>query len=150
MPKRCVVYKCDSVANAAEGISLHTIPFHGDDRPEAVKRRRRWVNFVKRTRQGWEDSKWSCVCSKHFTADDYEQPLASTSSLPEFSDKFQRTLNHDAFGKVAFPSVYPDRRAVESATTTTDTLDTTDQESRRDKRYVSMKLYSILYILFHI
>ena len=31
-------------------VSLHTIPFFNDDRPEAKRRRKIWVNFVKAKR----------------------------------------------------------------------------------------------------
>ena len=44
MPARCVVGGCSSnTINMQEGIGLLTIPFDDDDRPEAKKRRKRWV-----------------------------------------------------------------------------------------------------------
>ena len=45
MRKRCVVYGCGLAADAEKGISIHVIPFYNDNRPEAVTRRKRWVNF---------------------------------------------------------------------------------------------------------
>ena len=44
MPNRCVVEGCSNVANPAGGISLHFIPFAGDERPEAKRRRKQWVD----------------------------------------------------------------------------------------------------------
>jgi len=37
MPTRCVVGGCSNKRNIQKGIALHTIPFYGDDRPEAKK-----------------------------------------------------------------------------------------------------------------
>ena len=111
MPRRCVVYGCNSTPNRDEGISVHIIPFFGDNRPEAVARRRRWVNFVKRTRAQWEPTKNSAVCSKHFKPEDFEQPLAQSSLFPV---TFLTTLRHDDFGKVAYPSIYPTTEQAET------------------------------------
>ena len=41
MPARCVIGGCSNTRNRQEGVALHTIPFYGDDRPEAKKRRKR-------------------------------------------------------------------------------------------------------------
>jgi hypothetical protein len=73
MPSRCVVFGCSNIPDPANGIVLHRIPFDGDLRPEAVKRRKRWVDFVKRRRAKWELSSTSCVCSKHFKQDDFDK-----------------------------------------------------------------------------
>ena len=37
MPERCVVARCSSIKDIAKGVSLHAIPYYGDDRPEAKK-----------------------------------------------------------------------------------------------------------------
>ncbi len=107
MPKRCVEMCSVSVPSVDEGISVHFIPFYNDDRREAVVRRKRWVDFVKKTRAKWEPSKHSCVCSKHFKTEDYEQCYAASSSLPGFQKSFLRTLRTDAIGTIAFPTIYP-------------------------------------------
>ena len=73
MPNRCVVYGCSNTSNTREGTALHAIPFPNDDRPEAKKRRKVWVNFVKQKRKKWEPSSHSVICSKHFKAEDFEQ-----------------------------------------------------------------------------
>ena len=39
MPHRCVVGGCSNVRSLENGIGFHTIPFYGDERPEAKKRR---------------------------------------------------------------------------------------------------------------
>ena len=71
MPNRCVVEGCSNVANPAEGISLHFIPFAGDERPEAKKRRKQWVDFVHKKRGKWEPTPNSSVCSAHFAKEDF-------------------------------------------------------------------------------
>ena len=50
MPGMCVVGGCSNTASSEVGISLHMIPFFGDSRSEAKKRRKRWVDFVKAKR----------------------------------------------------------------------------------------------------
>ena len=47
MPHKCVVGGCSNVRSLENGIGLHTIPFYGDERPEAKKRRMRWIDFVR-------------------------------------------------------------------------------------------------------
>ena len=61
MPARCVLAGCSNTRNLKFGIGLHTIPYHGDDRPEARKRGRKWVDFVKMKRAKWEPSESSDV-----------------------------------------------------------------------------------------
>lgn len=75
MPARCVVGGCSNTRNIQEGIGLHTIPFYGDNRPEAKKRRKRWVDFVKAKREKWEPSKNSVICSRHFKPEDFARRL---------------------------------------------------------------------------
>ena len=75
MPARCVVYGCSNRPDVVNQIALHPIPYYGDMRPEAVRRRKRWIDFVKLKRAGWEPSRESHVCSKHFKADDFMRTL---------------------------------------------------------------------------
>ena len=51
MVQKCVVYGCSNTKDEKKGISIHPIPFYGDPRPEAVKRRRKWISFVSATRK---------------------------------------------------------------------------------------------------
>ena len=58
MPARCVVAVCSNTRNYLKlGISLHTIPYYGDDCPEARKCWTKWVDFVKMKQAKW--SHWS-------------------------------------------------------------------------------------------
>ena len=47
IPSRRVVGGCSNTGNIPKGIALHTIPFYGDDRPEAKNQKKLWVDFVK-------------------------------------------------------------------------------------------------------
>jgi len=47
MPDRCVAANCSNVADPAKRIFVHNIPFFGDSRPEAIKQRKKWVDFIK-------------------------------------------------------------------------------------------------------
>ena len=73
MPSRCVVYGCSNVPDIENEIVLHKIPYDQDVRPEAIKRRKRWVDFVKRKRANWEPTNSSCICSRHFAPDAFEK-----------------------------------------------------------------------------
>ncbi|XP_068738515.1 THAP domain-containing protein 1-like [Montipora capricornis] len=81
MPKRCVAAGCSNERNLEEGISLHKLPFHGEDRPEAKKRREKWVDFVQLKRAKWEPSQSSVLCSEHFKREDFTIREAIASSF---------------------------------------------------------------------
>ena len=69
MPKRCVVAGCGNASNKEKGVSLHIIPYSGDERNEARKRRKKWVDFVKLKRAKWQPAQYSIICSEHFKPD---------------------------------------------------------------------------------
>ena len=66
MPNRCVVYGCSNEPNLEKGIVLHCIPFADDERQEARKRRKKWIDFVQRKRLKWIPATTSSICSQHF------------------------------------------------------------------------------------
>lgn len=101
MPGRCVVGGCSNTASLEKGIGLHVIPFFGDTRPEAKKRRKQWVDFVKLKRAKWEPSKSSVICSAHFHPTDFERRF---HSLPGQSLQFPR-LHKDEIGVWVYPTV---------------------------------------------
>ena len=68
----CVVYGYDNTANSKQGISLYRIPYWDDSREIAVRRRKNWLDFIRRKRDRWEPSPGSVVCSDHFTKDCFE------------------------------------------------------------------------------
>ena len=75
MPNRCVAYGCNNTC-LEEGISV----FHF---PKNVDIRKKWIQQVKRTRDGWKGPTGSSVvCSKHFSKDCFaERNLTSGSEL---------------------------------------------------------------------
>ena len=123
MPTRCVVGGCSNERNLQNGISLHMIPFYGDDRPESKKRRKRWVDFVRLKRAKWEPSKTSVICSKHFRADDFVRRLEV--SAEEQGILMTTWLKRDDYGISVFPSIH--------ASTI---LEADKQPSDRDRRMV--------------
>ena len=50
MVQRC---GCSNTKDEIKGISIHQIPFYGDTRSEAVKRRGKWISFVNGNRKHW-------------------------------------------------------------------------------------------------
>ena len=82
MPTICVAAGCCNHKDEAKDMSQHVIPFFEDERAEAKRRRKKWVDFVKQKRAKWQPSKHSVICSVHFKPEDFErrfdriQPLA--------------------------------------------------------------------------
>ena len=102
MPSRCVVYSCSNVPDIENGIVLHKIPYDQDVRPEAIMRRKRWFDFVKRKCANWEPTNSSCICSRHFAPDAFERML----NLPGLEKTYRPLLKQDTIGITAFPTVY--------------------------------------------
>ena len=68
MPSLCVVFGCSNTPDSKSSIILHKIPYDGNSRPEAIKRRKRWVDFIKRKHAKLEPSSSSWIYSKHLEA----------------------------------------------------------------------------------
>ena len=100
MVRRCVVGGCSNTADSEKGVTLHVIPFDKDIRPEAVKRRRKWVAFVKLKRDKWKPSSTSLICSEHFGESDY---VRSFSAIVGGPNRFQPCLKRDEIGVIAVP-----------------------------------------------
>ena len=110
MRHRCVVGGCSNVRSLENGIALHTIPFYGDECPEAKKRRKRWIDFVRLKRAQWEPSKSSVICSKHFKPDDFVQNYTLLKDQEAPSVLY---LMQDSFGITAFPIVHTEVHVAE-------------------------------------
>ena len=80
MPFYCVAANCTNKACLEDGISLHTIPYFNDERAEAKRRRKVWVDFVSAKRL-FVPSKTSTICSDHFRPEDYERRFFSLPGL---------------------------------------------------------------------
>jgi len=79
MPNRYGVGGCSNVRSSENGIAPHAIQFYGDERLEAKKQRKRWIDFVRQKpekRAGWDPSKGLVICLKHFKADDFVRNYA--------------------------------------------------------------------------
>ena len=105
MLNRCVIFGCSNVGSIEKGITLFRIPFINNDDVEAKRRRRLWINFVKKTRNKWTPSTYSSICSAYFTEDSFQRKF---SCLPGISRNFVHQLIQDEVGIVSIPSVYPD------------------------------------------
>ena len=68
IPSLCVVFGCSNTPDPKSGIILHKILCDGNSRPEAIKRVKRWVDFVKRKHAKLEPSSSSWIYSKHLEA----------------------------------------------------------------------------------
>ena len=74
MVNSCVAANCTNKSSLSLGMSLHTIPFFNDNHPEAKRRRKIWVDFVKvKAKRVFQPSKASTLCSAHFLPEDYER-----------------------------------------------------------------------------
>ena len=124
MPKRCVVAGCDNVTDKEKGISLHRIPYLQDERPEAKKRRKKWVDFVNLKRAKWTPTPHSVICSEHFKPEDFTRRFSHVEGEGETSDSVgNRWLTKDEIGISVFPTIMP-------------TSDADAQHSVRKKRMV--------------
>ncbi|XP_044171604.1 uncharacterized protein LOC122955935 [Acropora millepora] len=103
MPHRCVVGGCSNIRSLEKGIGLHMLPFYGDERPEAKKRRKRWIDFVRLKRAQWEPTKSSVICSKHFKPDEFVRNYTLLKDQEAPSIPY---LERDSFGITAFPTVH--------------------------------------------
>ncbi|XP_031551686.1 uncharacterized protein LOC116288962 [Actinia tenebrosa] len=101
MPDRCVVGGCSNESSLQLGISLHRIPFFADERPEAKKRRKKWTDFVLKTRKHWKATKLSAVCSDHFLFNDFERYALEIPNTKFYSPR----LKKDGVGIVVFPTI---------------------------------------------
>jgi len=101
MPTTCVAFGCNNVSNLEKGIALHIIPFFGDDRAEARKRRKKWVHFIKAKRALWKPTKRSAMCSELFKPVYFQRYF---SGLPEAN--FKAGLKKDELGVSVFPTVH--------------------------------------------
>ena len=111
MPDRCVAANCGNVADPANRIYVHAIRFFGDPRPEAIKRRKKWLNFVKTKRAHWQDTKHSVVCSEHFKREDY---IHWYTKLPGLDKAPVPKLKKDELGVIVFPTVHSTATASKS------------------------------------
>ncbi|XP_028418516.1 uncharacterized protein LOC114543919 [Dendronephthya gigantea] len=78
---------------------LKDIPFWNENATVAAKRRRIWVNFIRRRRDKWTPTPSSVVCSKHFTNDCFEYGSATVSKY-----KTPR-LKRDELGVSVYPTL---------------------------------------------
>jgi len=98
-----VIVRCSNVRSSENGIALHTIPFYGNEHLEAKKRRKRWIDFVRQKRAGWDPSKSSVICSKNFKANDFVRNYALITDKQAQSIPY---LVRDCFGFTAYPTVH--------------------------------------------
>ena len=110
MPSRCVVFGCSNTPHPKNGIIVHKIPYDGDSRPEAIKRRKRWVDFVKHKHAKWEPSSSSCICSKHFEPDTFVRRV----NLPGQETTYIPWLKKDEVGISSFPTLLNDNEGDEA------------------------------------
>lgn len=122
MPARCVAANCGNFKDVSKNISLHAIPYFGDTRPEAQKRRRKWVEWVKLKRAKWEPSKHSHLCSVHFKETDFIWQFGSEVALTN------RSLLRDEIGVCVYPCYHT-------------AADREKPLSERDKRMVRKTFY---------
>jgi hypothetical protein len=102
MPFYCVAANCKNKASLKDGISLHTIPYFNDERAEAKRRRKIWVDFIAAKRV-FVPSKSSTICSAHFKPEDYERRFSSLPGLPKPN---YPKLKTDELGICVFPTIH--------------------------------------------
>ena len=105
MPYRCIVDHCHNTSCAEKGISLHRLPFFGNNDAECKRRREKWVDFVREKRH-FEDSAYTAICSDHFQPQDFQRFYPN---LPGQSSKNVNVLRTDEKGICVFPILQDSR-----------------------------------------
>ena len=103
MVKRCVVGGCSNTNQ--EEVSLFKFP-------RDANIRKQWAKQIQRTRENWEPSDHSVVCSNHFTSDCFDVAPAVKASLG-FDVKHKRILILSAVPTVFKPTKSKIRTAVQ-------------------------------------
>jgi hypothetical protein len=124
MVNSCVAANCTNKLCLSSGISLHTIPYYNDDRPEAKRRRKIWVDFINAKRV-FVPSKALTLCSAHFKPEDYERRF---SILPGQTKPNYPKLRSDKLGICVYPSIHAEARETSREPVV---------QSPRDRRMVS-------------
>ena len=100
--KRCVAGGPNLVSCAnnhrMEGISMHLFPREETD----AQRRKKWINFVRKHRPGFQATPTSCLCSEHFEDSCYDMNLAVAKSL-----NMKRRLKQDAVPTIDVAGIAP-------------------------------------------
>jgi len=90
MPNVCIAACCSNVSSTSspKGVKVYTFPKD----PEL---RKQWTKQVQRTRASWSGpTKYSCLCSEHFTDDCFDPSHRIRESLG--FGTMQRNLTNDA------------------------------------------------------
>ena len=85
MVQSCSAFACQNRFEKGSGKSFHQFPL---DKPELLKK---WLHAVRRT--DWKPSKYSVICSDHFTQADYGDKRLLKNAVPSvfnFPDKMQK------------------------------------------------------------
>ena len=119
MAETCIVSGCNNQIDEENGVGLYSVPYNNDERPEARKRRKRWIDFIEVHRdpdRKWPPSAYAVLCSDHFLPEDFSRLFCfwdgqSRRQLPR--------LRRDRLGIEVFPTVVQPikRRPIKSPTT---------------------------------
>ena len=123
MPNRCVAGYC-SCDGTEEGVHFFRWPSN-------VTTARKWTSFVRMTRRDFDSpSKWSTLCSHHFTDSDY-------ANLTAFRLGGNKLLK---LKPEAFPTVLPQKT---SAATTQDMVDLADKRMHTRRKLLGSRVCSL-------
>ncbi len=98
MPSRCILPTCGNKPNKEKNIALHKIPFYNDDRDEAKRRRKTWIDYIDSKRKDrWSLTKDTSICSIHFTPESFTRKVFFPGYTPR--------LICDNIGVVPVPTI---------------------------------------------
>ncbi|KAK3711271.1 hypothetical protein QZH41_020521, partial [Actinostola sp. cb2023] len=109
MPYRCAVFGCSNVSDSKNSIALHKLPFEGDERPVAKKRRKQWIAFVNTKRAKWTPTTTSRVCSAHFKPEDFSLRFPSIPGESTSTVSYMPRLLSDEIGVIPIPTMHVQR-----------------------------------------
>lgn len=116
----------NNISDISNGIGVHHFPFLNDTRPEAKRRLRQWIKFVRVRRKlkkgEWTPSPYSAICSVHFKPQDFQRRYSVLTGMK----LVQPRLITDDIGVAAIPTIQP---AV--------VVKTSPRKAKRSRRLVS-------------
>ena len=105
MTESCIVSDCNNQRDEENGIGLYSVPFSNDERPEAKKRRKKWIDFIelhRDTNRKWPLSSFAVVCSDHFVPEDFSRLYCYWDG---YCRRNQPRLRKDRLGIDVFPTI---------------------------------------------
>ena len=148
MGKNCVVYGCNVTSANKKGISTQGISTHSFPKDPNV--RRKWVNFVKKTRKNFsQPTEHQVICAQHFASDAFADQYTAPLFQRELGYRPKRKLKSDAEPTLMTEETAAALKKLTAAVKTVESADKAEDTRRKRmrKREVVKASIKIFYLL---